>query len=593
MATKDTNFGLLSKMAKFVRNPTTDWSDLDKPEPEQESGYSKVALKEMIERKRQNDFVRRREFDQLRKLRRNGPAVAHEPTGRPSFFQSSTASNLDERAMTLKKIDEIEAQMSKQWWKGKQGETPVGVTPSAGLTSARKPDSGAQPSKTPDGHFASTQMSEMSSDDSVQRSDYPTTQMGFYEPDPSLPTGGVDASAAAKVPKARSFDAGVSGFSTSRFFSSELSGGLNDPDMEEAAIRFANGDDAGAEAGLLAALQADLVHHESAERWAAALFDLYRATGQQASFDLIAIDYAQRFGRSAPAWFSTPDLLGRRVAAFSPVAVKRSTQRGQATWVSPATLDVPEVFALRDRLLSAAEPWRIDWRQLSAIAPDAGRILAELVAAYCLKPVKLTFLGADVLEKLLRQCTPQGHKEVDLFWWQLRLDVLRVLRMQDEFELAALDYCVTYEVSPPPWQDARCDHAIEHEPLILSLEPGYDLAEETGPAPLDLSDHFAGGDFGTEMRTAAEVELVGDVLGDAAEVLDQLQAGLKGTDRLVISCARLIRVDFSAAGSILNWVAVRESEGCQVQFREVSRLVAAFFSVIGINEHARVVLRTN
>ena len=103
MVTKDNNSGLLSKMAKFVRNPTKDWSELDQieQEPEPELGYSKKSLKEMIERKRQNDFVRRREFDQLRKLRRNGPVVSADLAGRPSFFQSSIASNPDERAMTL------------------------------------------------------------------------------------------------------------------------------------------------------------------------------------------------------------------------------------------------------------------------------------------------------------------------------------------------------------------------------------------------------------------------------------------------------------------------------------------------------------
>src|SRR5450830_1256599 len=125
MATKDTSAGLLSKMARFVRNPTKDWAELDRLEPEQDSGYSKQALKEMIERKRQNDFVRRREFDYLRKLRRNGPSVSPDLAGRPSFFQSSIASNLNERATTLKKIDEIEAQMSKQWWRGKQDEAAV------------------------------------------------------------------------------------------------------------------------------------------------------------------------------------------------------------------------------------------------------------------------------------------------------------------------------------------------------------------------------------------------------------------------------------------------------------------------------------
>lgn len=113
--------GLLSKMVRFVRNPTTNWTELDSLQDDRESQYSKQMLKEMIERKRRNDFVRRREFDQLRKLRQREVLQGQrteDPTARPSFFQSSMASP-DERAVTLKKIDEIEAQMSQQWWKSK------------------------------------------------------------------------------------------------------------------------------------------------------------------------------------------------------------------------------------------------------------------------------------------------------------------------------------------------------------------------------------------------------------------------------------------------------------------------------------------
>ena len=50
---------LLSKVAKFVRNPLKDWSELDAEEGSTlENGYSREALKEMIERRQRNDFVR-------------------------------------------------------------------------------------------------------------------------------------------------------------------------------------------------------------------------------------------------------------------------------------------------------------------------------------------------------------------------------------------------------------------------------------------------------------------------------------------------------------------------------------------------------
>ncbi len=133
MATKDDRPGLLSKVAMFVSNPTRDWSELDQPVQQEDNGYDKQALKSMIERKRQNDFVRRREFDQLRKLRNRDPAASSSLV-RPSYFQNSAPTDQDGRAGTLKKIDEIEAQMSKQWWKNK---TDVG-----GLASTTPPPLG-------------------------------------------------------------------------------------------------------------------------------------------------------------------------------------------------------------------------------------------------------------------------------------------------------------------------------------------------------------------------------------------------------------------------------------------------------------------
>jgi ABC-type transporter Mla MlaB component len=166
----------------------------------------------------------------------------------------------------------------------------------------------------------------------------------------------------------------------------------------------------------------------------------------------------------------------------------------------------------------------------------------------------------------------------------------------DEFELVALDYCVTYEVSPPSWDSARC----EYKPL---QEDGSYLAGHTivGDAfhdsmssgmSMGYSDTHAVGS-NSQLASVSTVELAGQILGDAKEALDTLENKLMGADVMIISYARLIRIDFSAAGSLLNWVSSRQIEGRQVQFVEVHRLVAAFFNVIGISEHARVLARTD
>ncbi|MBK6614510.1 hypothetical protein [Ottowia sp.] len=117
--------GLLSKVVRFVKSPTTHWSDLDRPDGDAGDSESRLALKEMIERKRRNDFVRNREFDMLRKIRRRGTLRDEDAAGLPS----SQAANTGERVRTLRKIDEIEVQMSGNWCRRHGGAPGKGAAP--------------------------------------------------------------------------------------------------------------------------------------------------------------------------------------------------------------------------------------------------------------------------------------------------------------------------------------------------------------------------------------------------------------------------------------------------------------------------------
>lgn len=605
MATKSKYSGLLTKVAKFVRHPTKDWSELDEidePAPPQavaavadlDSGYTKQALREMIERKRKNDFVRRREFDQLRRLRRNEPVISPELAGQPSFFQSSLSAYPDERASTIKKIDEIEAQMSRQWWKG-QGASAPAPAPQPPASPAKPAQEASGPSLGTsimgDDSFASTQATVVQGDSSPASTlEYPPTMMGSQTPVPVSyrPASGMPLPGATSLPSARGpltgaggpltgaggpLSRAVSAFSSSRLFAVDPGDRLSDADLEEAAIRFANGDDAGAESGLLAALSGNRVTPESAEGWVAALLDLYRVTRQQAKFEHMAFDYGRRFGQAMPLWVDD----AATASGLAPLASGEvSSAEADALWKSPPVLEVSAVQTLRSLLSVALPPWRLDWSALESLTPDAAFSLGELVADWCRQPITLHFRGAEVLDRVLRSATPSGDKRVDARWWRLRLDTLRLLRLQDDFELAALDYCVTYEESPPTWVDAQCDYVPER--LGGALSVAETRVRRTVDSPLARSG-------------APVVQLDGEVLGDATPVLQRFSTDLSGANRLLIDCGRLVRVDFSAAGSILNWVAVRQSEGCQVEFKNVHRLVAAFFNVIGINEHAPLSLR--
>ena len=50
-------------------------------------------------------------------------------------------------------------------------------------------------------------------------------------------------------------------------------------------------------------------------------------------------------------------------------------------------------------------------------------------------------------------------------------------------------------------------------------------------------------------------------------------------------------MDFSAAGSVLNWAAQMQAEGRRLRFVKLHQLVAVFFNVVGIQDHALIVPR--
>lgn len=602
MAKEDTSPGLLSKMVKFVRNPATSWSELDSKETDRDEAVSKLLLKEMIERKRRNDFVRKREFDMLRKMRKREAMVGQDPGARPSFFQSSMPSKPDDRAKTLKKIDEIEAQMSMQWWKTKQGSASA-MSSSDSAISSNFPSSGSVPGATAKPLVPRRpQTPSPSLDDSAQRlpAGYgPTEPVGLQAL--SDTPGIANPLALAQLPPAAikyakplslgglagaSYEGGTSGFTQTNMMAMDVMEIAHDAELEEASIRFANGDDGGAEAGLLEMLAPGGSRAGQSETWMA-LFDLYRATDQQEKFESAAIKYVQKFDRSAPQWFSLPDM----VKAMAIPAVTVVSSGSVADWICPSSVGIQTVAALKAALVKAPMPWRLDWSNLKTIEPLAIEALSKVFADWSAQPVQLRFTGDSLLQQVLQRGTPSGQRDTLQSWWQLRMEALRVTHRPDEFELVALDFCVTYEVSPPSWETARCDYkSLDNQGLAAS---GHTIIGEASSDSVSSSLYPHDGDTHIDALTAQvanlmSIELSGQIEGDAVATLEQLEAKLMGADIMIISCSKLIRVDFSAAGTLLNWVSARQSEGRAVQFSEVNRLVAAFFNVIGITEHAKV-----
>jgi hypothetical protein len=595
------NESFFRKVVRFVANPATDWNELNsRQDDSRELELEKSELKAMIERKRRNDFVRKREFDMLRRIRREGlspeQAAALEGASRMDDSEARLADAPARADGAVKaKIDEIEQQMVGENFAPSPRRSPPpppAPTPSQGPGVAGR---GSPPTDLPLLRDEVPHRAERDESLELDRSLYepsPSYSTGAREPSGSPPpTRGLPPLSAAPPPAlapvhfAPTTDAATGDMNSP--FAVEVSEVMHDPELDEPVISFANADFQQCEEALQRLTGAAGVRHQHAETWLV-LFDLYRATGQQQRFESLALDYAQQFGWSAPQWYSLPKLVAEAIAD-EPVLTSSASSRvagGDVGWVSPPLLDIDAVARLRSQTLQMPLPWIFDWGQLRGIEAEAAMQLSTLFRLWAGQGIEMRWIGGDRLFQVLAEAAPTGVRDADPAFWLTRLDALRLANRADQFDEAAIDYCVTYEVSPPSWEAARCKVHIS----------GQSVSTRTPPMSVvsDVSTSFMESGLSEDSATGVEVanvELSGQLVGDISSTLKKLEGELGQAPLVNVSCSRLIRVDFIAAGDLLNWVLARRGEGRTVQFAESHRLVALFFGAMGINEHAKVIVR--
>ncbi len=571
------------KVVRFVANPATDWAELNSRQDSdvRETEMERSELKAMIERKRRNDFVRKREFDMLRKVRREGLSPEQlAALGGSSRIDDSEARN-SEAAATAKtpeggvkaKIDEIEQQMV-----GEGGFNASSRRPSPSMYNA--PTLPAALAITPP---ATEQQLAPTSPMPLRPSGAPAVVV----PTPAA------ISAAAATPVVMS--PGLSPLSPLSFagdsstgdfghpFAVEVSEVVHDPELDEAVIAFANADFEQCEQSLSQLTRPGGSRAQHAETWLV-LFDLYRAIGQAPKFEALANEYAQQFGWSAPQWFSLPKLVAEAAAAeeLRPAPARIP---GEVGWVCPEVLDTDAVARLHSQTLQMPLPWVLDWSALRIVDPEAAAKLSELFRRWANEVVDMRWLGGEHFLAVLADASPTGVRDADPVYWIARLDALRLANRPDQFDEAAIDYCVTYEVSPPSWERAQCKVRVSNGGMSTQSPPLSVVSDVSTSFLESTIDESASG------VQVASVELSGQLVGDIDATLKKLQGELGRATIVNVTCAKLIRVDFIAAGDLLNWVLARRGENRTVGFVDAHRLVALFFGAMGITEHAKVKVR--
>ncbi|MES2118587.1 MAG: hypothetical protein V4578_25695 [Pseudomonadota bacterium] len=318
------------------------------------------------------------------------------------------------------------------------------------------------------------------------------------------------------------------------------------PVVEEIAIVYANGQAAMAEQMLVDNLPP--AGAQDRTLWWM-LFDLYQVTGQQDKFDSLSIDYASTFETSPPPW---------RAPLPAPAAASGPAWSGVTPTESfTGQLDgaiAPQLERLRQQM--AGHPvLRLDFSRLQGVTPDGCALLLPVLQQLHGGQRELIVVAADHLAALIQSTVAVGQREGGTAPWLLLLELLQLLNREKDFEETGMDYCVTFEVSPPSFVAPRAVATASRQPLAGA--PDRYLLPTVVEAPLDT------------------------LLGALAAYAEQYQT-------LVFDCSRLARVEFGAANALQARLQALVQGGKKVEFRDVNHLVAALLRLLGYADLAKI-----
>ncbi len=323
------------------------------------------------------------------------------------------------------------------------------------------------------------------------------------------------------------------------------------PVLEEAAILYANGQDLPAVSVLAAAVLDD----RAPDTWLM-LLELYQSLGKRTEFENLAIDYAVRFETSAPAW---SDAQARPARATPPAARAAIVFKGALDVRIVPQLEQLKKLAQRNALL------HLEFDQVTSVDSQGADLILRVFAAFQKSKHQVAISGASELAGRLRDAVKVGRRDTSNAVWMLLLEIYRILGRQAAFEETSIDYCVTFEVSPPSWEPASSK-------FIVADQDGLPAPEETA----ELGGNTV---FGPD-----HVKLSGELVGKSENELARLTAFANTRQHVVVDCARLVRVDFTAAGLLLNWAVGMRGQRKEIEFIHVGHLVAALFVVMGLHE---------
>ncbi|WP_331987883.1 hypothetical protein [Chitinimonas sp.] len=337
------------------------------------------------------------------------------------------------------------------------------------------------------------------------------------------------------------------------------------PAMEQAAVCFANDqiDDA------IAILAADIETAEgqhALDTWLM-LFDLYQMRNRHAEFDELALKFVVEFERSAPVWRETNGAAGK------PAVAAPAAKAGGPSMLFPQKILADGVEALLDQLekhTQAGVPVRVEFGRVEEVEPAAAAAIVTRWAKFKKKKVKFQVAGAPALaEKLKSRIEVMRRVEDEAPFWLLLLELYQMLGLQEDFENAAVDYAVTFEMSPPSW-DATAK-------TKTAAEVAAEEAKLQAEAPALPELHIDAYRFEGPIISASDATFAG--LCSYADSHQQVR----------VDFSHVPRVDFVSAGMLMNVVVSLTAQSKVVVIMGANELIVALFRIMGIAEVATII----
>lgn len=315
--------------------------------------------------------------------------------------------------------------------------------------------------------------------------------------------------------------------------------------LENAALRFANGQTADARRQLEEGVENDNDTKLSVLAWLA-LFDLMQRQGDQAAFDQLALRYVVQFERSAPAWEDgdAPAAAARRVVGGSIVVTGKVT--------AAATT---QIEGIRRAVARQTHGARIDLMSVIDFDDTGARLLANALAEARRSGLGLQLLHGPKLDAALATAL-KGGRAAGEGAWHLSLELLQWINDRSGFEDRAVEFAMAFELSPPSWEPA---------PAVAGP-----AATAEPPAPSD----------GLE---AEMVKWTGVMTGSLAPNLGRLADSMHAHAVVAVDMSEVERIDFVCAGAFLNLINRIEAQRKAVQIVGASPILRALLLLIGVS----------